>query len=240
MKKTILLFAILVSVVSAPIFADTGSEGALSQELEELRQRTQDLERELDRLLRQEGETFEDVVLAQKVQWGRGIGLELSGGLMGVGALGTLGFSLPKITFGNDGAGGFLGGALKLSVVSDSVPVRIFDAGSLQHEDSRFHLMAGPSITFGSPLFLNFVRMYGGIDLYLGTVMTVTNSYDANLFTGGLGYGGVEIYSSAHTAFYIECGGGGGGMVLPGSNPVVAGAGYLGGGFVRVGSRFFL
>ncbi len=82
--------------------------------------------------------------------------------------------------------------------------------------------------------------MYGGLDLYVGTMITASIPYSANLFIGGLGFGGIEIFSSRRSAFFIECGGGGGGHAYRGSNIIAQeGFGFLGGGFVRVGTRFF-
>ena len=105
---------------------------------------------------------------------------------------------------------------------------------------NRFHFLARPSIAYGSSMFLNFVRVYGGFDIYIGTMLTARNAYSGNLFLGGLGFGGLEIYTSRWSAFFIECGGGGGGHLIKGDNLFVNEYGHLGGGFVRVGTRFFL
>ncbi|MBI9099678.1 MAG: hypothetical protein JEY91_14460 [Spirochaetaceae bacterium] len=86
---------------------------------------------------------------------------------------------------------------------------------------------------------MNFVRVYGGFDLYGGTMLTVDNPYSGNLFLGGIGFGGIEIYTSKWSAAFIEGGGGGGGLLIEGDNVIAANNGHLGGGFIRVGSRFY-
>ncbi|MBI9100383.1 MAG: hypothetical protein JEY91_18005, partial [Spirochaetaceae bacterium] len=188
MKKIMIYLLMLVFMSSFVVAEESSSETEeLKKRLEELETLTEEMEVELDRIRRDEAEPTEEEVLVQKVQWGIKSGLEISGGIMGTGALGTVGFAFPKISFGKEDNKSYLGITIKASIVSDSIPARIFDDnGVLVAEDSRFHILGGPSLTFGSPIFLNFVRIYGGFDLYGGTMLTVDNPYSGNLFLGGI------------------------------------------------------
>jgi len=224
-----LLLVLVVSLASAQ-----------DSTIREIEEKVEQLELELDNLQNRSSGNSDRYLSTADVQWGRGWGMETGGGLMGSGALATLGLQFPGITFGKDEKEGVLGFSLKISMIADSTPVRVFnEAGLLLAEDNRFHFVAGPSVTLGSPLFQNSVRLYGGADVQMGTMFTETNSYSANIFMGALFYGGLEVYTSRYVAFFMECGGGGGGHIIAGDNPFAGEKGYLGGAFIRSGCRVF-
>ncbi len=68
-----------------------------------------------------------------------------------------------------------------------------------------------------SPLFFNFIRIYGVAEFIFGytftdpedndTPETYINKYGKNFTFGALGSGGIEFYTSKWTAFFIEVGG---------------------------------
>lgn len=100
-----------------------------------------------------------------------------------------------------------------------------------------------------SDMIHGFMRMYGGVELLLGTTLTPYDSYfydrdnliGDNVTYGVFGFFGTELFTSSHSAFFVEGGGGFKSLRVADENAYAVAAAWLGSGVtLRVGTRFFL
>jgi hypothetical protein len=170
------------------------------------------------------------------------IGFEASTGIQGIMSFVQLGILFPRI---NDTL--FID--LKVKYMSSLTWATYIDQDG---NAVSFHpAVIGGAVSFGgySPLIYNSVRMYGGVDLFLGYSFT---PYDSAIFqTGNLigdnltfalwGFFGLEFFTSEHISLIIDAGGGFKSLIGDKSNQYVIASSWLGSGFgIKMGIRYYL
>lgn len=105
------------------------------------------------------------------------------------------------------------------------------------------------SVGSSSDLMHEFIRVYGGADLLLGTTLTPYDSYfygkdnliGLNLTYGLFGKFGIEFLTSDHWATFVEAGGGFQSFKVADANEYAIAASWMGSGVtLKVGTRFYL
>jgi regulator of replication initiation timing len=210
--KYFLLF-ILFSFVLFNTFSDD------SQKLKDLEKRLDDLEKqnnelslELEETKRNLADNSNDINKAdsnkpavQKVQWGKGAALEISGGLQAIYTQVHIGIIFPKIN-------NILILGLKFDYSQSISPYNYFD----KKDDTITKVFPSiisltSSIGATTPLYFNFMRFYGIGEVFTGYKIRDSRVDSENIVTaafGVFGFAGLEIYFSPIVCFYIETGGG--------------------------------
>jgi hypothetical protein len=109
----------------------------------------------------------------------------------------------------------------------------------------------GGAVSFGgySPLFYDCVRMYGGVDLFIGHSFTPYDSWfrqtgnliGDNLTYAALGFFGLEFFTSPHMSIILDAGGGFKSLFGDKKNQYAIASGWLGSGFgIKMGVRYYL
>ncbi len=170
------------------------------------------------------------------------LGFEASTGIQGIMSFVQLGILFPRI---NNRI--FID--LKVKYLSSLTWATYIDQ---DNNAVSFHpTIIGGALSFGgySPLIYNCVRMYGGMDLFLGYSFTPYDS--AILQTGNLigdnltfalwGFFGLEFFTSEHISLIIDAGGGFKSLIGDKSNQYVIASSWLGSGFeIKMGIRYYL
>jgi hypothetical protein len=188
-----------------------------------------------------------DVELFQMKQTGEKspgdkIGFEVSTGIQGIMSFIQIGLLFPRI---NDTI--FID--VKVKYMSSLTWATYIDQ---DNNAVSFHPeIIGGAVSFGgySPLFYNCVRMYGGVDLFLGYSFTPYDSairQTGNLIGDNLtyaiwGFFGLEFFTSEHIALILDAGGGFKSLIGDKSNQYVIASSWLGSGFgIKMGVRYYL
>jgi hypothetical protein len=209
-KILIIVMLILSAVCSYPQDNDKLSD--LEKRIDALEKKNNDLEIELEETKRSIADNTSDAsgdlnkVAIQKDQWGKEFAFEFSGGLQGVYSQFNLGVVFPKIK-------NALVIGMGINFSASIIPMISFDK-TKQDINSYFYSVVSAYFKIGgtSPLFFNFIRVYGYGELLLGARiqnqgMDLTKN-SVTLTVGGLGYGGIEFYTSRWCAMFFEAGGG--------------------------------
>jgi hypothetical protein len=170
------------------------------------------------------------------------LGFEVSTGIQGIFSFFQLGILFPRI---ND----TLFVDLKVRYMSSLTWATYID----QDKNAvSFHpAVIGGAVSFGgySPLLYNCVRMYGGMELFLGYSFTPYDSYllqtgnliGDNLTYALLGFFGLELFTSEHIALILDAGGGLKNIFGDKSNQYTIASSWLGSGFgIKMGVRYYL
>ena len=211
MKK--LLIAVMLVSISMFMFSQEDKKlEELEKRIEDLEKKNNDLEIELEETKRSIADNTGDAsgdlnkVAIQKDQWGKEFAFEFSGGLQGVYSQFNLGIIFPKVKNSL-----ILG--LGINISASLIPVILFDK-SEQNINSYFYNIISFYMKVGgtSPLFFNFIRVYGYGEFIIGARIQnqewdITKN-SVTLSFGGLGFGGIEFYTSRWVAIFLEAGGG--------------------------------
>jgi hypothetical protein len=175
-------------------------------------------------------------------EWGDKVGFEVSTGIQGIMSFFQLGLLFPR-TDNN------LFFDLKVKYMSSLTWATYID------EDNNavsFHpSVIGGAFSFGgySPLFYDCVRVYGGMDVFLGYSFTpydsairqTGNLIEDNLTYALLGFFGLEFFTSKHISMILDAGGGFKSLIGNKSNQYVIASSWLGSGFgIKMGIRYYL
>jgi hypothetical protein len=204
------ILMMLMALYSFP--QDTNKLADLEKRIEDLEKKNNDLEIELEETKRSIADNSGDAsgdlnkVALQKDQWGKEFAFEFSGGLQGVYSQFNVGILFPKIKNSL-----ILG--LGINFSASIIPMISFDRNK-QDINTYFYSIISAYFKVGgtSPLFFNFIRVYGYGDLLIGARiqnqgMDITKNF-VTFSIGGLGYGGIEFYTSRWCAIFFEAGGG--------------------------------
>lgn len=137
---------------------------------------------------------------AAPVETGKGLGLEVSTGLIGIYSPVNVGLILPKLSEGFQ-----LGLRLSWSMPAILVPHYNRDDELI----SYLPWMATGSVFLhaGTGVIGGLLRAYFGLDLLAGTtVATQAGIIGDNVTVGAIPYAGVELYFSQRLTLFLECG----------------------------------
>lgn len=171
-----------------------------------------------------------------------GIGFEVSTGIQGIMSFVQLGILLPRIN-------NTLFIDLKVKYMSSLTWATYIDQDS---NAVSFHpAVIGGAVSFGgySPLFYDCVRMYGGMDVFIGYSFTPYDSWfrqtgnliGDNLTYTLLGFFGLEFFTSQHISLILDAGGGFKSLFGDKENQYAVASSWLGSGFgIKMGIRYYL
>jgi hypothetical protein len=173
---------------------------------------------------------------------GEKIGFEVSTGIQGIMSFIQLGILFPRInnTIFIDA---------KVKYMSSLTWATYIDQ---DNNSVSFHpTIIGGAVSFGgySPLLYNCMRMYGGVDLFLGYSFTPYDSairQTGNLIGDNLtyaiwGFFGLEFFTSEHLALILDAGGGFKSLIGDKNNQYLIASSWLGSGFgIKMGIRYYL
>jgi hypothetical protein len=169
-------------------------------------------------------------------------GFEVSTGIQGIMSYVQLGFLFPR-------ADNNLFFDLKVKYLSSLTWATYIDQ---DNNAVSFHpSVIGGAFSFGgySPLFYDCVRVYGGLDVFLGYSFTpydsairqTGNLIGDNLTYALLGFFGLEFFTSEHISMILDAGGGFKSLIGNKSNQYVIASSWLGSGFgIKMGIRYYL
>jgi hypothetical protein len=172
----------------------------------------------------------------------KNFGFEVSTGIQGILSFVQLGVLFPLV-------GDSLFIDLKLKYLSSITWATYIDT---EGNAVSFHpAVIGGAVSFGgySPLFYDCVRMYGGVDLFIGHSFTPYDSWfrqtgnliGDNLTYAALGFFGLEFFTSPHMSIILDAGGGFKSLFGDKNNQYAIASGWLGSGFgIKMGVRYYL
>ncbi len=164
--------------------------------LNELKVEDEKLQEKIDKIIEQRKKD-KKVMLnpVNKYQWGKQFSFQLGLGLSGIYTVITAGIMFPKIK--------------NLCTMGLLFNFGISTPGSYVAENFRTSLIAGSYyISFSSPVFTTYIRIYGGLEFYLGYIFSSNqiSLFGSNITFGGYALGGMEFYFIKQIAFFIEAG----------------------------------
>lgn len=174
--------------------------------------------------------------------WGNKVGFEVSTGIQGIMSFIQLGLLFPR-------ADNSLFLDLKVKYMSSLTWATYIDQ---DNNAVSFHpSVIGGAVSFGgySPVFYDCVRVYGGLDVFLGYSFTpydsairqTGNLIGDNLTYALLGYFGLEFFTSKHISMILDAGGGFKSLIGDKSNQYAIASSWLGSGFgIKMGIRYYL
>ncbi|MEI6387637.1 MAG: hypothetical protein WCQ50_13450 [Spirochaetota bacterium] len=139
----------------------------------------------------------ENLTLTQDIQWGKGLGLDLSSGARGQPAEASLGILSPK--FGNT-----------LSLDLRAYLMAVHDWRVLSDSTKEYYtymLQLAPRVALWTPMFFNFTRAYAGVE---GTLTGLLGGVAGNAGRYALGVNvlvGMEFYLARRLSVFAEAGG---------------------------------
>lgn len=193
-------------------------------------------------LLPESGDLYAGPKNSGETPFRKGFGFEVSTGLQGILSFVQLGVLFPLV-------GDSLFIDLKLKYLSSITWATYIDPDG---NSVSFHpTVIGGVVSFGgySPLIYDSVRLYGGMDLFLGHSFTpydsgirqTGNLIGDNLTFAVLGFFGLEFFTSPHMSLILDAGGGYKSLFGDKSNQYVIASGWLGSGFgIKMGVRYYL
>ena len=174
--------------------------------------------------------------------WGNKVGFEVSTGIQGIMSFIQLGLLFPR-------ADNSLFLDVKVKYMSSLTWATYIDQ---DNNAVSFHpSVVGGAFSFGgySPVFYDCVRVYGGMDVFLGYSFTpydsairqTGNLIGDNLTYALLGYFGLEFFTSEHISMILDAGGGFKSLIGDKSNQYAIASSWLGSGFgIKMGIRYYL
>ena len=173
---------------------------------------------------------------------GEKVGFEVSTGIQGIMSFVQLGLLFPRADNG-------MFFDLKAKYMSSLTWATYIDQ---DNKAVSFHpSVVGGAFSFGgySPVFYDCVRVYGGLDVFLGYSFTpydsairqTGNLIGDNLTYALLGFFGLEFFTSDHISMILDAGGGFKSLIGDRSNQYAIASSWLGSGFgIKMGIRYYL
>jgi hypothetical protein len=205
------IFIGLFLLLSISIYSqESDKTKELENRLDQLEKQNNDLSLELEELKRSNIDNTVDLTKTdvtpgiQKDQWGKETSFEFSAGILGAYSQARVGILFPKIKNAL-----FMG--LFFNVYASMVPLMGIDKSTNSVvENTKVFFTLNYRLGGSSPLFFNFMRVYGYGDISIAAKVpynTEEFKFRTIIAIGGSLYGGVEIYTSKWLALFMESGG---------------------------------
>ena len=230
-----ILVCIFAGVINLFIFSQ-GDEKLIELEkrVSEIEKQNKELQEDVDSSKRDSENKKSGFDMVQKVQWGEEASFEIAAGQQGVYSQAILGIYTPRIK--NVFRMGF-----KTVFSSSQIYMLTYQKNTndlVKH--SPLIISGNLSFNVSSPLFFNFIRVYGTTEFLFGWTFNPVENYGINFSFGGFGYGGIEVYTSKYSCLFIEAGGGAIYTFNDKSNQYLTENEWAGAGFaIRLGTRIF-
>lgn len=130
-------------------------------------------------------------------QWGKQFAFQLNLAMTGIYTTISAGVMFPKIK--------------NIVAIGTLFNLHVATPGTWVSDLNRAMALDGSLfVTFNSPVFINFIRIYAGGDFHFGSTFsaTIVDHFGSNFTFGVFGMGGMEFYLLRQLAFFIEAGAG--------------------------------